>query len=133
VIKRTLCETLFDESTVGSNSFSGPIVIFSRFAAIQSSLLENIGELDLSKDQKYLYDICDAVDFGFVSQDLANLKPRPVVHTRRLTTACRILRLYVGTTRPTKNLKILVKFILNVYAPMSFEIKTRMELVSYGK
>jgi hypothetical protein len=29
----------------------------------------------------------------------------------------------MGTTRPTKNLKILVKFILNVYAPMWFDIK----------
>jgi hypothetical protein len=91
-----------------------------RFAAIQSSLPKNIDELDLSKDQKYLYDICKAVECDAVSQDL---KPGPVVHSSWLTTACRILRLYVGTTRPTKNLNILVKFILKVYALMWFEIK----------
>jgi hypothetical protein len=34
---------------------------------------------------------------------LANLKPGPVVHSRWLTTACRLLRLYVETTRSTKN------------------------------
>jgi hypothetical protein len=47
------------------------------------------------------------------------------VHSRWLTTPCRILRLYVGTKKPPQNSKILVKFIVTVYAPMWFEIKNK--------
>ena len=54
-----------------------------------------IDEKDLSSDQKYLLSIFKAVRMGFVSPHLASQKPGPLNHSRWLTTACRILRLYV--------------------------------------
>ncbi|GBM14185.1 hypothetical protein AVEN_61002-1 [Araneus ventricosus] len=50
---------------------------------------------DLSKDQKYLSDISYAVLTG--SSDPSRRDPGPTSHARWLTTANRILRLYVGT------------------------------------
>lgn len=44
-------------------------------------------------------------------------------HSRWLTTANRILRLYVATVEPSQNLRTLATFIMNVYGPMWFSIK----------
>lgn len=79
---------------------------------------------DLSTDQKYLLKIMNAVSSGICSLELANTKPGPMSHSRWLTTANRILRLYVSTEVPSENLKTLATFIMNVYGPMWFSIKT---------
>ena len=46
-------------------------------------------------------------------------------HSRWLTTANRILRLYVSDKEPSDNLKTLVILIIRVYAPMWFAIKAQ--------
>lgn len=47
----------------------------------------------------------------------------PENHSRWLTFACRMLRLYVATPKPTWQLKTVVEFIIKVYAPLWFTIK----------
>ncbi|BES87539.1 Hypothetical protein NTJ_00345 [Nesidiocoris tenuis] len=46
-----------------------------------------------------------------------------MAHSRWITTANRILRLYVSTKEPTPNLRLLVEFIMKVYVPSWFNIK----------
>jgi len=46
-------------------------------------------------------------------------------HSRWLTTANRLLRLYVSTEKPSRNLVHLATFIMRVYAPMWFAIKSK--------
>lgn len=123
-----------DGGTHGPKAFSGvigkalmncetlPIVAYSPIAL---GICPNMDEIELSTDQKYLYNICKAVDIGHCSCDLAFQKPGPVCHSRWLTTANRILRLYVATENPTGNLVTLATFVMSVYSPMWFNIKTK--------
>jgi hypothetical protein len=128
---RHLLEHL-DGVTTGPNSFTGPIgqklsvaeqFKVCKFSRVESNIPSNLRDLELSKDQQYLFLMCHAVESGKVSRNLANLTPGPVVHSRWLTTACRILRFYGSCTKPTAKLKLLVCFIQKVYAPAWFIIK----------
>ena len=78
---------------------------------------------DLSRDQKYLWEMCDAVSKGQCSLDLSKRNPGALNHSRWLTTANRLLRLYVACDEPSPNLKHLVTYIMKVYAPLWFSIK----------
>ncbi len=81
--------------------------------------------LDLLRtDQKYLYEIYSAIATGLVSPSLASRDPGKLAHSRWLTCANRILRLIIGTVKPPENLKQLVLFIIKVYAPTWFDIKS---------
>jgi len=80
-------------------------------------------ERALSTDAKYLYRMAKAVSNGYCPEDLANHTPGNVVHSRWLTKASRILRLYVTTNLPSTNLKILANYVMKVYVPMYFNIK----------
>lgn len=51
--------------------------------------------------------------------------PGTLVHSRFLTTANRILRHYVSNDAPSQKLITLVNFIMKVYAPMWFAIKSQ--------
>ncbi|GBO09129.1 hypothetical protein AVEN_122935-1 [Araneus ventricosus] len=82
----------------------------------------------LSDDQRYLKDMFQAVSDGNCPNGLANRKPGPVAHSRWLTTASRILRLYVSIRNPSDNLVILVTYILNVYTPVWFSIKMKSSI-----
>lgn len=64
-----------------------------------------------------------AISTGNFSTDLANITPGPLNHSRWLTTANRILRLYATRTDPEENLVILATFVMRVYGPMWFTIK----------
>ena len=86
---------------------------------------------EYSTDSKYLYDMAHAISNGVVSVDLANIKPGKIVHSRWLTKAARLLRLYVTMKNPAENLRILVEFIIKVYVPMYFNIKYYNSVV-YG-
>lgn len=88
-------------------------------------------EDELSTDLKYLYKLANAISNGFIPPNLANIKPGPIAHSRWLTKANRLLRLYVTTNKPSKNLKILVAYIMKVYTPMHFNIKYYNSVV-YG-
>lgn len=68
----------------------------------------------LSTDQKYLFEICHAVASGVCSEELANRQPGNMSHSCWLTTVNRILRLYVGTNKPSQKLRVLVDYIMKV-------------------
>lgn len=78
----------------------------------------------LSSDQKYLYEICIAVQSGHITESLARRSQGNLHNARWLTRANRILRLYVSTPDPSNNLKEVVNIILNLYAPGWFYIKS---------
>ena len=78
---------------------------------------------DLSTDQKYLLEICQAVCSGVCSVSLSRRNPGRIAHSRWLTMANRILRLYVGSENPSPQLKTLAKYIVKVCTPMWFFIK----------
>lgn len=99
-----------------------PIV---EFCAIDSPQLPDLRVSDLSSDQKYLKEIYKAVRSGFCSKDLALRSPGKLAHFRWLTLANRVLRLYVSTTSPDDNLIILATYVMKVYTPVWFAIKTK--------
>jgi len=69
--------------------------------------------------------MCQAITTGQCSTDLGNRKLGPVCHSQWLTTAIRILRLYIWKENPDKHLVTLVNYIVQVYAPIWFEIKSK--------
>lgn len=95
------------------------------YEAISCTLPDISNTKDLSTDKMYLFEICKAIDSGHCSQSLSKKNPGKIVHSRWLTMANRLLRLYASTMSPTENLVHLVTFILKVYAPMWFSIKTK--------
>ncbi|KAF0705713.1 Uncharacterized protein FWK35_00035610 [Aphis craccivora] len=131
-----------DGKTSGPNGFSGslgkqleichklPIVEFAR---IESNLPYLKNEVELSTDQKYLYEMCLSISNGNCSIDLSRRNPGKQAHSRWLTTANRILRLYISMQSPTENIKILAEFILKVYGPMWFYIKMNPSCTSGSK
>jgi len=85
--------------------------------------LPDMTDVPLSNDQQYLYEMCKAVASGICPIDLSRREPGTLSHARWLTTANRLLRLYISTTTPTENLVTLVTYVLKVYAPVWFSIK----------
>lgn len=132
--------THLDGTTTGPRSFTGeigksleecekkPVVSFK---AIKCTLCEVTNKKDLSTDQLYLMEICEAINCGHCSQSLSKRNPGKVCHSRWLTIANRILRLYVASENPSEALVTLTTFIVNVYAPMWFKIKTKPSAI-YG-
>lgn len=128
-----------DGTTTGPNSFSGCIgksldkcldLEVEAFEPIVTELPILDSNL-LSTDQNYLFQMCTAISNGTVSSNLASKDPGRLAHSRWLTCANRILRVYIGTPRPTHNLKVLAEFIMKVYAPTWFDIKAKSS-VKYG-
>ena len=78
---------------------------------------------DISSDQKYLFEMYQVVSTGVCQPSLASRKPGVMAHSRWLTTASRVLRLYVSTEDPPENLKLVVLYVMQVYTPMWFRIK----------
>lgn len=70
----------------------------------------------LRGDQKYLYRMVRAINDGVCDEKLAGYKPGPVSTARWLTTASRILRLYISKKDPSQALRKLVEFIVNSYS-----------------
>ncbi|GBM70805.1 hypothetical protein AVEN_142094-1 [Araneus ventricosus] len=132
-----LCHLLnsLDGATTGPTEFCGPIgkaiktceeLPVAPFSSISvENIPDNIDRMVLSNDQQYLYDICLAISRVECYFDLALKKPGSVAHSRWLTTAGRILRLNVATEKPSDNLIILATFIMKVYAPVWFHVKTK--------
>lgn len=129
---RHLLEAL-DGVTAGPRAFSGtigkslvnceqlPVAMFQKIEAD----LPQITSKDLSTDQQYLYEICDSVIKGYCSLDLSRRDPGAISHSRWVTTANRILRLYIGSDKPSENLIMLATYVVKVYAPMWFHIKSK--------
>lgn len=121
-----------DGKTSGPNAFTGPIgKALQTCEANAITYFEPIGEViqcnarDLSTDQAYLLQICSAVSSGVCSPELSAKDPGKMSHSRWVTAANRILRLYVTLDSPSKDLKDLALFVMNVYAPMWFSIKSK--------
>ena len=121
-----------DGKTMGPRGYNGDIgkqlnncenLPVISFQPIYSELPLSLYLGDLSTDQKYLYDMHQAIASGTMPADLAIRNPGKVVHSRWLTTANRILRLYTAKENPSVNLQVLTSFIMRVYAPMWFAIK----------
>lgn len=132
LILRNLFEH-YDGRKTGPSSFAGPlskkIVDCEKLPLVEylpvspgADLPEDINT-DLSTDEKYLLQICNAVAGGQCSEELTNKKPGRVHHAQWLTTACRMLRLYVSTLNPNEKLKNLVEVVMKVYAPVWFAIR----------
>ena len=123
-----------DGTTSGPTSFKGTIgqeitndltlLSVIDFTPIMGKVKEISYQNELSTDQRYLYDMCIAVQSGVVNPNLAVKSPGNINHARWLTRANRILRLYVSTKNPEENLVHLVSNILNLYAPGWFHIKS---------
>lgn len=127
-----------DGDTNGPRAFSGPIgkaladcnnLPVQKYSKIESVI--PIVLTDLSWEQKYLYEMCKSVVSGVCSASLAKRNPGKLVHSRWVTTANRILRLYISSTTPSKNLIILATFVVKVYAPCWFLIKKSSSCI-YG-
>lgn len=84
---------------------------------------ENVGDWKIRDDQLYLYRMVLAINNGSCDDKLAKQNPGPVSTARWLTTASRLLRLYVSKRQPSENLKNLVTFVVKVYAPFWFLVK----------
>lgn len=132
---------MLDGPTSGPTSFSGPIgkslthcqdLPVINFVRIDVSFPE-VDSKDLSTDQKYLWDICHAVQKGECSPELASRNPGNVSHARWLTMANRILRLYISTIDPTTQLKSLAEFVMKVYATSWFTIKCKSKIIYASK
>lgn len=130
-----------DGKTTGPNSFSGPIgKSLSNCVSLQIANFQKIDfdlpivtAKDLSTDQKYLLDISKAIQEGQCSIELARRYPGTIAHSRWLTTANRVLRLYVGTEEPSTALKTLVEYILKVYCTGWFSIKQKHSITNGAK
>jgi len=133
LLLRHILQHIDGGKTTGPNTYAGPIgqqllnceqLKVGNFDVIESEM-PDINCDDLSTDQKYLLDICNAVRGGLCSDDLANREPGKMSHARWLTTANRILRLYIATENPTEQLKHLSEFVVKVYARLWFCIKSK--------
>jgi hypothetical protein len=76
---------------------------------------------DLSTDQSYGYRITQAIRTGELLTDLTLLEIGPVSHSRWLTTANRLCRMWVSnhglTGKTLNNLKLIVEYVVGVYYP----------------
>ena len=139
---------LLDGSSTSPDSFSGPIGKMlsddirltrpqRRFKKVTSPLvnfpMEQAILMDLSSDQRILYEYSIGVSTGSVREPWINWKIGPLHHARWLTLAARLLGLYVRTTTPSKNLSILVNYIQNVYSPVWFKVKISSKLADVPK
>lgn len=121
-----------DGKTSGPSSYNGPIGKLLDKCEMRAVVefepipgqLPTLKPDDLSTDQKYLYEITSAAITGRCSDDLANKSPGKMSHARWLTKANRILRLYISSPTPSNNLISLAHYIVRVYAPVWFQIKT---------
>lgn len=130
-----------DGTTVGPNAFSGPIgrelpvwegkpiVPFERIDFVYP---ESTDMAKFNSDQLYLLEMCKAISNGHCPEELAKRSPGKLSHARWLTAANLILRLYVSTRKPSQNLKLLVNYIMKVYAAMVFNIKYKPSIITHG-
>ena len=66
-------------------------------------------------DQKYLHDICIAVQTGEIYAGLELKSPRKLCEARWITKAYRILRLYISNDHPTEKRYIIIFMSLSSY------------------
>lgn len=124
-----------DGTTTGPNSFSGsigkrlidceklPVKLFKPIYTDEMMVFDKNTLNSLSVDQRYIYDIVHGIQEGKIDASLAAKAPGKLCHSRWLTLASRILRLYVSYEKAPKNVETLAEFVVKIYAPMWFLIK----------
>ena len=134
-----------DGKTSGKESWTGPLgkmlpkveelPLDPDFTVIEGGDLPDLSEDevgDLSTDQKYLYRILKIIKTGNIPPDFQKFNIGPLNHSRWLTLANRICRLYISKVRLPSKLKSdlfqVVQFIILCYGPGWFHIKTRPNL-----
>ncbi|GBM32588.1 hypothetical protein AVEN_195550-1 [Araneus ventricosus] len=107
-LNELLLRHLFERKSSGPSSYTGdigrnlkaceklPLVAFNSTECD----LPGIDPTNLHCEQKYLLDICTAIRSGVGSSDLAKRQPGTLNLARWLTTANRILTLYISTSNP---------------------------------
>ena len=128
--------------TSGPDSFKGPIgqeckgkihlldvVEFAPIATTVPDLEEEVWS-DLSRDQKLLYRYCKAVAAGHVPENLARQVAGPINHSRWLTLAIRLMILYTRTQAPSPGLIKIVTYIVQVYCPVWFQVKSKWKFTN---
>lgn len=88
---------------------------------------------DLSTDQKYLLEMCKGVIAGKIDESLAGRQPGKRGHARWLTLANGLLRVYVSTENPSKELVSMVNIILKHYGKMWFHIRKNSKCTDGSK
>ena len=128
---------MIDGKTLGPNLYSGEIgkqldnfentdIILFEPIAISEGFETQLQELtDISSNQRYLRDIILGISDGYIHDRLKTRSPGKLGYARWLTTANRILRVYVSTSIPSTNMIKLVKFIIYVYASSWFGIRSK--------
>ena len=132
-----------DGKTTGPSGFKGdvgkgltgcedlPIVAYDPIPSEDIAI--DLKKVKLSTDQFYLLRVYRAVASGHCPEDVANATPGKVVHSRWLTTACRVLRLYMASPDPSDVLRQITEYVMYVYTPTWFEIKSRESIAMGGK
>ena len=99
-----------DGTTAGPNAFTGTLgkaliscqlLDVTRFKTIDGDLPEITDFQNSSKDQRYLYEMCLVVKSGLISESLSSREPEKMAHSRWLTIANRLFRLYVSISQPS--------------------------------
>ena len=75
-----------------------------------------------------MFEYCVSISSGEIDKSLVSRKIGSLCHSRWLTLAIRLLALYTREKKPNETLKKLVCYIIKVYAPAWFEIKTSCKL-----
>lgn len=90
---------------------------------------DNIDDWNIRDDQRYLFRMVVAVNNGHCDERLASEEPGVMSTARWLTTGSRILRHYVTQERPSPTLKKLAEFVVKVYAPFWFLVKSQPQAI----
>lgn len=88
-----------------------------------SDMPDGAERVKLRNDQKYLLDLAKAVSSGVCHPSLAEQKPFPQNVARWLSTAARLLRLYMSSSSPSDALRKIVLYVMKVYIPLWFRKK----------
>ena len=127
--------TELDGVSSGPNSFKGILGKRCRgsvhkkatvqFAAVPGHVVAISEEClkGLSDDQRLLHMMATAIQSGSISANVSCKKIGRLNHARWLTLAIRLMRIYVATESPSRELQQLVRFLVNHYVPMWFQIK----------
>ena len=117
--------------TSGPHTYTGPIG--SKFPGCEKLSIVKYKTMDcdipklvssdLSKDQRYLLEISKAIRSGTCPDELRLRNPGRIHKACWLTTANRILRLFISTKTPCAKMRELVRYLLSVYVPMWFSIR----------
>jgi len=134
-----------DGPTVSGNQWTGP---FGRslhddiylqtpveFQPLHSSLQRPREEVvkDLSTDQNLLLEYVLAISSGKIPDRVKYRRPGPAVLSRWLTCATRFCVIYTRTLEPPPELVRIIKFIVQVYAPSWFNIKSHDDFLEGPK